>query len=1544
MTFANPAGLALLGLAIPIILLHILRPRRTPVTVSSTYLWRSIERPVSAAAPWQKLRWSPLLIAQLLAVALLALIVAKPVRLGAAALAEHTVFIVDASASMAAVDGAPDRVSSAAQRAIDLRSQLPAGGEASIVVAGERPRVVLTASDDAQAFSSAMRAIEPTEGRPDFAGAFLLAESLDGAASEIQYLFLSDGGITTEETKLLPPNTRYERIGEANANRAITRLTVESRGSGLHARVTVANTGGPEATQTLAVDVDGVRQSSQTIRVGTSSSIDVEIDLPAGDLVVARLEGGDLQRLDDEAFAVAARRPELKILLVGDQLFWRELLTSIPGAVVEAIAEPGATAPNGDGYDVVIYNETAVPADVAAPFIAVAAPGGVPGVAITGIVETPAITLLRSDDPLLSDVDITEVAIAEAQRVTTDFDVLVGAEAAPLLIRGSANQQPFLYLAHTLRNSNLPVQLAFPVLGDRMLDELAGVVRSTIALEVGATIPVDGLSSGQIIGPDNSRRDYSPGSVAVHANRAGFWTVSETDDEQQTERIVAVNPPSSESALTPAATLNSPLSADGRAKVATRQQHSLLPWFIWPMIALLVLETWLAWRRLGVSRRQWRLAVVLRAVVAAALLAALLAPTIRRSSDRVATVFLLDGSASLGVEGEREAVRWIREAMAERPESDLAAVVAFGGTARLDRVLQASSQFDSRAVVIDESATDMAAALRLGSAVLPTDARKRVVLIGDGRQTVGDVIDEAAALGEADIPVDVHTILSGSADDAAVTSIDVPTLARVGESIEVDVNLFASKPEQVSVILRRDGTTIETKTIDLVAGDNVVSFVDNAGESPGAVLRYQAIVQAPTDGQPKNDAAFAAVPVDGPAKILIVEGTSGEAAQFAAAMQAGGVANTVITAAGVPDVQELATYAGIVLVNVPADSLSADALRAITSAVRDLGRGLVTIGGERSYGVGGYRQSTLSELLPVDSEILDPKRRKSVAEVLSIDTSGSMANCHCAGEEMQRDGGGVNKTDISRAAAERTIAALTSNDQVGVVAWNSSSQWAIDLQYLPSEEVISDGLNSLRPDGNTNLLDSLTTASEALIDADAELKHIILFTDGFTDITFIGRVADQAAQLYEDHGITVSVLGTGEGAAPSLEEIAVAGHGRYYPGTDLDKVPQIMAEEAVIASRDFINEGEFFPEITSNDRVVANLSASPALLGYIAATSKPGATTMLRIGPDRDPLLASWQAGLGTVSSWMSDASTGWSQRWASWDGYVDFWSRVVKDTFQTGDIAGAVTARIDAGMLQLSVEGPNAFPDGAQATAIVAGPDGQRFEVPLERSANDTFVGSLSATRSGTYAVGVQVEADGSTVLATSTLASESYPAEYAPGFGDSQLMAKISELSGGRGEIAADAAFAAEGLSAGVRRIGLTGPLLLLAALLFPLAVLVSRLSLRGASVADARASLAKAGRSARRSLRSSLPTMTSDPVNTPAPPRQVAQPQAPPGLPPPAGTRLPPPSAPTPPSAAPQPPPVPSVPVGATSTMADLLARKRQRQASKSAPDEPASTPPP
>ena len=1563
MSFAQPWGLALLALAVPIVVLHVLRPHRQATRVSSTFLWSGLDRPVSSATPWQRLRWSALLAAQLLAVVLAAVAVAQPVRLTDAVLAQHTVFIVDASGSMAATDGDPDRLTAAKATAEQLRDDLPPGGIASIVVASDRPRVVLTASSDRQAFTDALATVTTTEGAADFADAFSLAQSLETAAADVGFVLLSDGGLTQEEQRQQPPGTTYRRIGSRDLNRAVRSLTVEPRGGELHALATVENTGGPTATVDVRFDVDGVTAAVERVEMKPGAAIDVSADVPLGDRVEVVLSGADLLAADDRAFAVGGRRPDLDVLLVGDPLFVGDLLAAIPGVTV-TLADRGAdgTAPDGAGHDVVVYHGVDVPDAVAVPWLAIAPPAGAPGVEVIGTLEQPAVTLLRSDDALLAGLDLTTVAIASAQQVSAPLaDVLVGAEGGPLLLSGSSSTTsgrtvPFVYLTFALADSNLPVQLVFPLLGDRILTDLAGASVASTSLQVGATLPVPAGVAATVTHPDGTTVEVAAGDAAPRATRAGFWAITTAGGEQ---RLVAVNVPPAESAIATADELVKPV-ADPRdgTRSASRGQDSVVAWVILALLVVLVAEFLLARRRVGVSRGQWRLSVVARAVVAALLVGALLAPVVRRPTDRAATVFVVDLSQSMGSEGRRAAEQWVRDALESRPDDDLAAVVGFGAEARLDRVLEPSSSFTGAQVVVDETATDLQGALRLADAVLVDDAGRRVVVISDGRTTTGDAVAEAEAMAETDTRIDVHTVERATDVDAAVAEVDVPSLSRAGDSVTVTATVQATEDGPAVVVLRRDGVDVADQRVELVTGTNEVSFTDVPDAAPGDVLRYQVVVDSAGDARPENDVGVAAVPVEGPARVLVVEGSPGEARTVGRALEAGGVRTDVVDVGALPDVQQLVTYAGIVLVNVDARSFTGPQFETLATAVRDLGRGLVTIGGERSYGVGGYRGSPLEELLPVVSEISDPKRRKTVAQVLSIDVSGSMANCHCDEGELPagRAGGGVNKTDISRAAAARTIEALSASDEIGILAWNQSTKWIVDLQQLPAVEVVEEGLRQLKPAGNTNLGVSLDEAAQALRESRAGLKHIILFSDGFTALELIEQVADQAGELYEEEGITVSVVATGEGAAPSLEDIAVQGHGRYYPGRDLQQVPQVIAEEAVIASRDFITEGSFLPVITAATPVTEPLTSAPPLLGYVATTAKGTANTSLRIGPDGYPLLASWQAGLGRVSSWTSDASAAWSSSWATWDGYVAFWSSVVKDTFPAGDQTGAVTASLGDGRLTIEVADDDTFPDGATATAIVSGPDGQRLEVPLDRLGGDRFGAEIPAPRSGSYAVGVTVRAGGSVVLSSAALANESYPAEFRPGPADPAFLARLSTITGGRGEIEPVQAFDRETLRRGTRSIDLRGPFLLLAALLFPLAVLLSRLALRRAIAGGATGAVEGARRSGRR-LRASLPKLlppdpgeSSAAAPAPAEPRPASTrptstrpTSTPPTSTPPSSTRPadPPPTPGRPPAAPANAAPPAGAPPSTTtgSSVSELLERKRRRGMSS----EPAPPPP-
>lgn len=1431
MTFAAPAALALLLLAVPVVLLHVLRPRRQAVDVSSTWLWQEISRPVTSATPWQRLRPSVLLLLQLLAVVLLAVAAARPVRVTEAPLSPHTVFVIDASGSMAARDGSPLRLDDAKDRARRLRAQLPSGGIASVVVADTDPHVALSGSDDRRAFDDALRSIRTIAAPADMATAFTLAASLETPGLPVGIILLSDGALDESAHRSLVAGTRFVAVGDRSANRAITRLVVEPDGGGLRALVVVRNTAGPAATETLRVDVDGRTEARVQVRLSRGATVEREVPLPEGSRVEAFIETDDLLAEDDRAFAVASRRPPVRVLHVGpENPFLDRLWAALPGVTVERAATTRPAA----GYDLAVYDRVPVPATLDAPTLAIAPPGGLADIAVRGTIEAPAIALVDAEDPLLRGVDLADVLVAEAQQLEAPRDqVLVASEGGPLLVRGVRDGRAFVYLGFALAASDLPLQVAFPVIGDRLVDELAGATAPAGDVRVGQSIAVGGGAT--VAGPGGTK-ETAAAPIAIVAARPGFHTIVEPG---RADRVVAVNVDPRESAVAPQSSLPIPEPRGGGRRVPTRGERSLLPFVVGALLVVLAAELLVSRRQIGVPRPQWRAGLGVRVAIVSALVLAVVAPTLPKPGSGVATVFLVDGSDSMGAAGRQAAVEWVRRALAAQPDDARAGVAFYGGDARLELTVQRDAALVQPATAVDASRTDLAGALRLAAAVLPTDARRRIVVVSDGRATQGDAGTEADLLRRDGIRVDVHAVARTSGRDAAVARVAAPARAAQGETITIQATIVATEAAVARVALDVEGRVVDERVVDLAAGETVVSF-DRVVDTPG-VRRYRVLVELAGDTIRENDAGYAAVEGEGPPRVLVVEGAPGAGDALVSALRSSALTVDVVDPAAVPTIDRLAAYRTTVLVDVDARALGVAPTEALTVATRDLGRGLVTIGGDRSYALGGYRDSALEALLPVISDVTDPKRRSSVAEVLALDTSGSMGACHCAEGSNgivtggNRANGGVNKTDIAKAGAARAIAALSSADQVGVLAFNADQKMVVPMQTAPDADTVRERLAPVRAAGETDVNAGLRRAARELRDTKAKLKHVILFTDGFTAPGSLAALERQAGEIAAE-GITVSVVATGEGASTELARVAEAGRGRFYTGRDLNEIPEILVQEAVLASRNFVNEGEFHPVVVGAADAVRGLEATPPLLGYLATTAKATASTSLRIGDDEDPLLASWNAGLGRVTSWTSDASARWSQHWTPWEGYVGFWSAVVRETFPAATGGMALRAEVEGDRLRLTLESEAPVAEGTEVTARVTNPGAATATVALERTSATSFAVDVPALAAGTYAAGVTVAGDGTAATLTA-LASQSYAAEYRPGATDEAALLDVSRRTGGRGAIEPDEAFDPATLTTGRGRVPIAGWLLLLAALAWPIDVALRRLTLRPQSRREGR-----------------------------------------------------------------------------------------------------------
>ncbi len=1424
MTFLLPAGILAVMLTVPIIVLHMLAPRRPPTHVSSLLHWDGLRHSITAATPWQRLRFSLLLILQLLLAILLAIALARPAVLEEATLAEHTVFIVDTSSSMTAIDGTPDRLGAAIAAAIGLRADAPDGGTASIVLASNRPSIVMAHNSDRSEFSRIITSVRPSPSGVDYEATFALAESLSDPDRATGYVLISDGHLTPLEQRLAPLGTQFVPVGAIDTNRAITALSATVGPGVLTARVTVENTGGPTALQNLHLFVDGQLVRTELIEVPRDSSVERVYELPLGGRLSAILEGEDLLAADNERHAVAPRLGVLKARVFGENTFFvDQLLAALPDVEIET----SATAE----VDFEIYVGVAVSETPTLPFIAIDVPRGVPGVTPSGRIEFPVPTMI-ADDPLLDEIDFSRIAIASAQALHVEgVTVLVGAPGAPLVVRGEIDEIPFFYLAFTLEQSNLPVNIAYPILGARMVGALASSSEVAAGITVGQPIPVL-PAHVNVIDPRGSEIRIVPGDSAPLANATGFWVV-ESDDGARFD--IAVNPDTSESRLAPVRELpdlRPAVSGPDDSPTASTVARSILPWFILAILILLVVELIVSYRRRGVSRTQWNAGLAVRLLIVGLLLLTLIDPLVAKRSSDVTTVFVVDVSASIGTTKDL-AREWVDDALSQAANGRWA-VVEFGTDARM------AANFDTvhygAARGVDPNATSISRGLRLGASLLTGETRQRLVLVSDGRPNSGDLQAEIDRLQELGIVVDVHTISGEQLTDVAVARIDTPSRVNSGESYTATATLTSTTASPATVHLYDNGRRVQSVNVDLVRGDTTVRFQVTPSEIGLQILDIEVVM--PGDLVRENNQAEAGVEVAGPASVLILEGELDNAAALELALQASGIDTRRLPVSQIPDLAGLAVYQAVVLVDASVWDIGHDGVEALDTYVRDLGRGMIVLGGPRSYGAGAYHDTEFEAMLPIDSEALDPTRRAEVAQVLLIDTSESMGACHCTnGVEVDRSG--IVKTDIAKAAVLQAFSAIGPRDEFGVLAFTGSSRWILPLQEGHSFSTVEQEVGALQPIGDTRIRQAVEQGAISLRQSDKELKHMILFTDGFSSElpggfgepgTGIGQSPLMAAvQALAAEGITVSVVSTGEGAIEDLEQLAEAGRGRFYPGRDLDEIPEIFVNESRLASRSYITEGEFFPVVTSSSETVANLTESPALLGYIAATPKPTSDVMLQVGSMGDPLLATWTLGLGRVTAWTSDAGSRWASLWADWDGFTEFWSGVIRDTFPLAGAEGQrVRAVITEGVMSISLEGAEAWAPGTAPTARVRNPDGSTTEARLSRVSDFEFIANVPALEDGSYSVGVAFDrGDGESAI-LSAIASRSFSAEFIPGEPNSSLMANISSATGGRGEIEASQAFDPGGLEDGVINRSLRWWFLFAATLLWPIDVALRRLRL--------------------------------------------------------------------------------------------------------------------
>ena len=536
--------------------------------------------------------------------------------------------------------------------------------------------------------------------------------------------------------------------------------------------------------------------------------------------------------------------------------------------------------------------------------------------------------------------------------------------------------------------------------------------------------------------------------------------------------------------------------------------------------------------------------------------------------------------------------------------------IAFAGKASLAK--DSKTLAELAPPTLQDDRTDLAGALKFAEASFPLGYAKTVVLFSDGQETSGDITAELDQLQRAGVRV--HTVLATPPDrpEVLVRSVSAPRQVKEDEPFRVNAEIVANREMDAEVEIFKSGARVAVKMEKLKPGTNRFEFTQSVkGEERLSEFTVQ--VRAKDDTLADNNVASTFVQSEGKSKALLLADKPEQARYLALALRQEGILLDVRPATGAPtELGDLQNYDLVLIDNVPATDLNRAQMQLFASYVRDFGGGLLMLGGDQAFGLGGYYQTPVEEVLPVRCDFEKEQENPSLGLVLVIDRSGSMSG---------------DKMEMAKDAAKAAVELLSARDYVGVVAFDHEAFWVADIQLAVDRGGVQQRIAAIQAGGGTNIAPGLEMAFSKLSGTPAKLKHVILLTDG---VSTPGPFYELTSQMVQEH-ITVSAVAVGSDADTKLlEQIAGWGNGRYYFTDNPQSIPQIFARETMTASKSAIQEAPFLPvPVRSADFLAGvNFETAPFLLGYVTTKLKPTAESWL-VTERGEPLLATWRYGLG---------------------------------------------------------------------------------------------------------------------------------------------------------------------------------------------------------------------------------------------------------------------------------------------------------------------------
>lgn len=765
------------------------------------------------------------------------------------------------------------------------------------------------------------------------------------------------------------------------------------------------------------------------------------------------------------------------------------------------------------------------------------------------------------------------------------------------------------------------------------------------------------------------------------------------------------------------------------------------------------------------ARRRWamglRLAIVIFAVLGLAGL------QVRLPARRLAVLFVLDMSDSIPPDRKRWAIDMVNQAARRMGPRDAAGLVVFGGDAYLEKEADRALAVRQIHSDVPREYSNIAGALRLALAAMPQDAQKRVVLISDGNENLGDALEEATASNSEQVGIDIVPVQYEYPHEVLLEKLISPSEAKVGEPFEVRLIVRATEAGPGVVRLLRNGELIARQQVRLQVGPNAVTFRQMLEEA--RFHTYEAYVDTPRDRLPDNNRGLGFVLVKGKPRVLLVDNSPEDARYLAQALSGQKLQVDLRTPGRLPaTLAEFQSYDSIILSNVGAYQLTPDQMKAIRSSVRDLGTGLVMVGGENSFGPGAYRGTPIEEALPVSMEV----RKQKVMPVGAV----AMVLHTCEFPDGNR---------WARETAAAVIDVLGERDKVGVLIYGMGEQWGIRMQPASGKEKLKAALYDLDPGDMPDFHRIVEMARYGLNqDArEASVKHIIVISDGDPSPPspeLMGRVRRDKITMS-----TVSVFPHGGGTG-TLENMAADGKGQFYNVTTPDEIPRIFLKEAQRVLKPALIEETFTPKMLPGSELLQGIERVPPLMGYVSTTPKEAPGVEIALASHRDdPILVSWRYGLGRAVAFTSDARNRWAAAWlAGGSLFPRFWAQTIRSTVRsTARAALDTTVEIEQRKGRVTVDvidDKGAFINRLNIEGSVAG-EKVSPTLNVEQTGPGRYEGEFEAPERGQYMVALSYRDAGGVPRVHTVGAAVPYSPEYRDLEANTAVLTGLAERTGG-------------------------------------------------------------------------------------------------------------------------------------------------------------------